>query len=144
MSSLFIVLDNFFHFFYTFFMGIKEKNLFIERLGNLKPNERLFRINAGMGWIAAKKDTIIKRNKDGGTTVLLKNARPFHGAPEGWLDLCGWTEIIITPDMVGKNVAVFTFEEGKTGKQRIVKESAQDKFKNLIIRMGGIFRELRD
>ena len=124
-------------------MGFKEKNLINERLSNLKSNERLFRINAGMGWIAAKKDTLIKKNKDGSTTVLLKKARPFWGAPEGWLDLCGWTEIVITPDMVGKNVAVFTFEEGKTGNLKIEKGSMQEKFRDLIIRMGGIFRELR-
>lgn len=126
-------------------MSTKEKNLINKRLVNLKPNERLFRINAGMGWVATKENTIrinrpmtVKVDKG---DVVLKHARVFWGAPEGWHDLCGWTEIEITPDMVGKSVAVFTFEEYKTG--RLTLSDMQKKFRDIIVKMGGIFREVR-
>lgn len=114
-------------------MGFKEKNLINEFLSNLPENMRMFRTNSGMGWTG-------KSVKKGDITAI-KNARPFHGMPGGWPDLSGWTEIIITPEMVGKKVAVFTAVEVKTGQLKLSGE--QNKFKDLIERMGGIFRELR-
>lgn len=114
-------------------MGFKEKNLINEFLSNLPENMRMFRTNSGMAW--AGKSTLK------GEFRIIKNARPFHGMPEGWPDLSGWTEIIITPEMVGKKVAVFTAVEVKTGQLKLSGE--QNKFKDLIERMGGIFRELR-
>lgn len=111
-------------------MGQKEKKIINERLKNLSDNERLFRINAGMGWVGK----IVKKTD---SMLLMKNPRPFYGAPDGWLDLSGWTQVEITPDMVGKKVAIFTAEEIKaTGKL----SDNQEKFKNIIKRMGGIFR----
>ena len=115
-------------------MGSKEKNLINEYLSNLPGNMRMFRTNSGMGW--AGKSV---RNDD---AIIIKNARPFHGMPEGWPDLTGWTEIEITPDMVGSKIAVFTTVEVKaTGK--IKPESKQGKFRDLILRMGGFHRELK-
>lgn len=121
-------------------MGWKENKLIKERLKNLDANtERLFRINAGMAWTAEKKNTIIKRDKTG-QTVILKKARPFHGAPPGWADLAGWQTITITPEMVGQKIAVFVFEECKaTG----VLSKIQKNFRDLLVSMGGVFRVLR-
>jgi hypothetical protein len=116
-------------------MGDKEKKIINERLLNLSKNERLFRINAGMGWTGK----IVKKTK---SFIILKDPRPLYAAPAGWPDLCGWTEIEITPDMVGKKISVFTAEEIKAGKQKIKKDSDQDKFRNVIQKMGGIFRVL--
>jgi len=115
-------------------MGAKEKNLINEYLLNLPENVRMFRTNSGMAWAgkAVKK----------GDITLIKNARVFWGMPEGWPDLTGWTEIEITPDMVGQKIAVFTTVEVKaTGK--IKPESKQGKFRDLILRMGGLHRELK-
>lgn len=110
-------------------MASKEREIIQKRLLNLSSNERLFRINAGMGWCG--------RSVRRGNCLIIENPYPLHAAPEGWPDLCGWTEIEITPDMVGQKVAVFTGEEikatGKLSKQ-------QTAFKYLIERMGGIFR----
>jgi hypothetical protein len=121
-------------------MGKKENLIKNDRCLSLKPNERLFRINAGRGWVASKKNTLIKKNKNGSINVFLKNARPLHAAPTGWPDLSGWTEIEITADMVGEKIAIFTGEEikasGKLSKDQI-------KFKEIILRMGGIFRVLK-
>ena len=115
-------------------MGYKEKNLINEYLSNLPENVRMFRTNSGMGWTGKS----VKK----GDVTLIKNARPFHGMPEGFPDLAGWTEIEITPDMVGRKIAVFTTVEVKaTGK--INPESKQGKFRDLILRMGGLHTELK-
>jgi hypothetical protein len=113
-------------------MGEKERNIINLRLSTLAENERLFRINSGMGWAgnAVRK----------GDIVLIKNPYPLHAAPEGWPDLTGWTTITITPDMIGQRVAVWTGEEIKaTGRL----SKAQERFKEIIERMGGIFRILK-
>jgi hypothetical protein len=115
-------------------MGAKERDIINNRLVNLKPSERLFRINAGVGWVGQT----VKHTPN---MIILKNPRPLISAPEGWGDLVGWTEIEITSDMVGKKIAVFTMEEAKTGKLKL--SEMQKMFRDIILRMGGIFRELR-
>lgn len=116
-------------------MGQKERALINDRLSSLADNERLFRINAGMGW--SGEVTRVSDDK-----IVIKNPRPFHGAPEGWPDLAGWTTVTITPDMVGSQLAVFTAIEVKaTG--RIKPGGLQDKFREIITRMGGLFTVLR-
>jgi len=114
-------------------MGFKEKNLINEFLSNLPENMRMFRTNSGMAWAgkAVKK----------GDITLIKNARVFWGMPEGWPDLTGWTEIEITPEMIGQKIAVFTAVEAKTGSLKLSEK--QNRFKEIIEKMGGIFRELR-
>ena len=61
--------------------------------------------------------------------------------PTSWPDLAGWTSAIVTPEMVGQRVAIFTGEEVKAGKDRLSK--GQRKFGDMIERMGGIFRVVR-
>lgn len=95
---------------------------------------RLFRINAGAGYVGE----IVRRLRD---RIVLRNPRVLHAAPEGWPDLCGWTETEITPEMVGQHVAVFTAVEVKTPGVRLA--SRQLAFLQLVRRMGGIARVLR-
>ena len=114
-------------------MGFKEKNLINEYLSNLPENMRMFRTNSGMGW-AGKS---VKK----GEMVIIKNPFPLHCMPEGWPDITGWETVEITPDMIGQKIAVFSVVEVKTGRLKLSDE--QNKFKDLIQRMGGIFRELR-
>jgi len=115
-------------------MGYKENDLKNEILSNMPPSQRLFRINSGMGWAGQ-----IISNKNG--RVVLKNARPFHGAPEGWPDLSGWSTVEITPDMVGQRLAVFTGLELKaTGDQ----STGQKIFASILKQMGGIYRVIRN
>lgn len=115
-------------------MGAKERDIINKRLASLSENERLFRANSGMGWagVSTRK----------GDFIVIKNPRPFHGMPEGFPDLVGWTSVEITPDMVGQRVAVFTGVEVKSGKQKIKPGSTQDDFREIIIRMGGIHEVL--
>lgn len=74
----------------------------------------LFRVNVGQGYTGNGTT----RHKNGDVTV--KNARPFNtGVPKGYSDLSGYKKITITPDMVGKSVAVAVFAEVKTANGKI-------------------------
>lgn len=100
---------------------------------NLPENMRLFRFNAGMAWTGEVQGFP-------NHTIILKNPRPFHGAPNGFPDLAGWTMVEILPEMVGQKIAVFTGVEGKaTGTLR----SDQKAFKSLVEDSGGRFLILR-
>lgn len=91
---------------------------------------RLFRNNTGMGWAGNMQ------RLDGGA-VLVQNARPLHaGLCEGSSDLIGWRTIKVTPDMVGRVLAVFAAIEAKTGRGRLT--DAQARFIEAVIRAGGI------
>lgn len=96
---------------------------------------RLFRNNVGMGWVGKAQ-----RCKDG--SVLIENARPLHaGLCEGSSDLIGWHSIVVTPELVGKRLAVFVGLEAKTGSGRLEKE--QIAFIAAIHRAGGVAGEAR-
>lgn len=119
-------------------MGWRENRIISDRLENLGSNEKRFRINAGTGWVSEKKiiasKSITVKLRPG--DMVLRNARPLHGAPEGWPDLVGWDTIEITSDMVGQKIAVMVGEEVKaTGKL----SPAQRKFRNILVKMGGRF-----
>jgi len=114
-------------------MGKKERKIINKVLSELPDNERLFRINAGMGW-AGK---IVKHT---GKFIVLADPFPFHGAPTGWPDLAGWETVKITADMVGETVAIFKGCEVKaTGGLN----KDQKAFKRLLKKMGGIFKTIR-
>jgi hypothetical protein len=89
----------------------------------------LFRVNTGKAWLSGGGKP--QRLVDG--SVLVPNARPValgladpKGDPiDGTADTLGWTKIVITPEMVGCEVAVFTAIEmkesggGRKGKDQI-------------------------
>lgn len=58
------------------------------------------------------------------------------GLGVGTSDLIGWTPVTITPEMVGKTVAVFTAVECKAPKGRVTTEQAQ--FIKVVQQAGGI------
>lgn len=58
-----------------------------------------------------------------------------YGLCVGSSDLIGWTEVEITPDMVGKRVAVFTAIEVKAPKGKPTE--AQNAFIDAVLRSGG-------
>lgn len=97
---------------------------------------RLFRQNVGKTWIGKSKKIL----HDGSYycqqgDVIIRNARRFHAGFEGQSDLGGWHTIEITPDMVGRKVAVYTAMEVKTKTGRVKK--AQQKFIDLVRAAGG-------
>lgn len=109
-----------------------------------KVKTTLFRLNSGKGWISNLGPVKgISKHLDG--SVLVKAARPvalgmgmLNGdSVPGQSDLGGWTEVVITQEMVGATVAVFTtieckkLEGGRTSK-------TQMSFVDRVIAAGGI------
>ncbi len=115
---------------------LKESNiqkLILMKASNL--GARLFRINVGTAWTG---DKFIKKDRD----MLIKNYRPFKtGVPKGYHDTSGWTPLVITQDMVGKKVAVFTMLEIKTKNGKPSTE--QLNFERVVNEAGGISAILR-
>ena len=96
---------------------------------------RLFRQNTGMAWVGEVM-------KNGHQTVVV-NARPFHaGLCVGSSDIIGITPVVVTPDMVGKTLGVFTAYEAKTGKLKATQD--QVKFLEMVNKLGGIGKVVRD
>lgn len=72
---------------------------------------RLFRNNTGKAYAG-----VAARQPDG--SVHIKNPRVFHGGLcVGSSDLIGWSSILVTPEMVGRRVAVFTASEIKSSRK---------------------------
>jgi len=121
---------------------MKEQNILqtiLIHIGKIK-GIRLFRNNTGMGW--AGKVVTIPDSKD----VLIKDARPLNaGLTEGSSDLIGWKTITITPEMVGKEIAVFVAIEVKTDTGRPTEK--QMNFIDAIKKSGGyagVARSIQD
>lgn len=73
---------------------------------------RLFRQNVGLAWVGK----VIRgpgTYRLGAGDVLIRNARPFHAGHEGMSDLGGWVPVVITADMVGQKIAIYTQVEVK-------------------------------
>lgn len=99
--------------------------LAISKLGG-----RIFRNNVGTGWTG-----LIQRHTDG--SIRIHDPRPIHaGLCKGSSDLIGWQKVTITPDMVGKNVAIFLAVEVKAEKGRASED--QLKFIERVNQDGGI------
>lgn len=96
---------------------------------------RLFRNNNGRGWVGKSI-----HHPDG--TVVIKHARPLHaGLQTGSGDLIGWTTIVVTPEMVGRRIAVFTSLEAKAGRDTL--DDDQEQWLSQVNAAGGIAAEVR-
>lgn len=91
---------------------------------------RVFRNNVGTGWVGK----VIRRAEG---QITLDQPRPLEaGLCTGSSDLIGWRSITITPDMVGKTVAVFTAVETKTRFGRLSPDQAN--FLRVVHDAGGV------
>ena len=77
---------------------------------------RLFRNNVGMGFCGRCAD------ERAGTVTLVDARRVHFGLFAGSGDLIGWKSVEITPDMVGRKVAIFVSVETKTPGGRLSRE----------------------
>lgn len=98
---------------------------------------RLFRNNTGLGWAGRSQvfayETMVKV---GPGDVVIRQARPLHaGLCIGSSDLIGWNKQLITEAHIGREVAIFTAIEGKTGTTRLTKE--QESFLSAVRSSGG-------
>ena len=98
------------------------------RLGS-RPDVRLFRNNVGQGYVG-------RVDYDHHGVITLINARRIRfGLHPGSGDLIGWRSITITPEMVGRRVAVFVSIETKSSTGRPTGE--QTNWRDQIISAGG-------
>jgi len=90
----------------------------------------LFRNNVGLGY----QGEIIHR---GDWFIQIKNPRRvYYGLHKGSADIIGWESVDITPEMVGKKIAVFLAIEVKSEKGKPTKE--QQNFIEQVNKSGGI------
>lgn len=92
---------------------------------------RLFRMNTGLAWCGIR----VPAPQCGPQAIILLNARPFKAGIKGMSDLCGWKPVVITPEMVGRTLAVYVACEVKDGAPT-TKE--QQHFLCEVIKNGGI------
>jgi len=91
---------------------------------------RTFRNNTGKGWQGAME-------WQGQKKLILHNPRPLDaGLVKGGSDLIGWASVEITPDMVGRRVAVFVAIEVKEGRTTTTPEQAN--FLERVRQAGGL------
>lgn len=91
---------------------------------------RLWRNNTGDGWVGK----VIHREPG---SITLEHPRVLHaGLCNGSSDLIGLRTIVITQEMVGRKVAVFTGIEAKLGSGRESEDQAA--FRQFICRAGGL------
>ena len=62
----------------------------------------------------SRGDTRVFRNNVGSWFDRSRNRRISYGLRVGSSDLIGWHSLVVTPEMVGRRVAVFTSIEVKT------------------------------
>lgn len=92
---------------------------------------RVFRQNVGVGWVGR----VVARK---GRTLILEDARPLHaGLCVGSSDLIGWRTVEVTPDMVGRRLAVFLAIEAKADDGATTDD--QETFGAAVVNAGGIF-----
>ena len=111
--------------------NLKEQNIQSKiRLAVSKLRFTIFRQNTGFGWVGNAR-------KVGRSTVIIDNARPFTaGLCVGSSDLIGFKAVTITPEMVGRKIAVFTAIEVKSKTGRLTEE--QKTFLAAVNNAGGI------
>jgi len=113
---------------------MKEQNLYKALQAKHSKHGILFRNNTGTGYQGKRA---VYNNRQ-----VITDVRPISfGLCVGSSDLIGWTEIIVTPDMVGQKIAIFTAVEVKNEKGRATKE--QIKFLQAVRNAGGIARLTR-
>ena len=103
----------------------------------------VFRLNTGMAWMSNLGPKGVRKLEDG--SVHIVSPRPISvgftypdGKPvKGACDLPGWTEKVVTPEMVGCKVAVFTSIESKRTEGGKVSED-QKTWMEAVLRAGGI------
>lgn len=97
-------------------------------------NVRIFRNNTGTGWVGER---VAQYKEKGEAYLVLKNPRPLKtGLCLGSSDLIGFVTVTISPEMIGRKVAIFTALEVKTKTGRATTE--QRDFISMVQAFGGL------
>lgn len=101
----------------------ESKAIGLIMLGASREGGRLFRNNCG--------------------TLINDRGRPvtFGVANPGGSDLIGWQSVIVTPEMVGKKIAIFTAREIKMGRTKVT--ANQQAFIDAVNAAGGDAKIIR-
>ncbi len=100
----------------------------------------LFRNNVGTALAGREVRRYTENGKE--YVVLESPYRIAFGLMKGSGDFIGWRSVTVTPEMVGKKVAIFTSIEGKTADGRV---SDDQRIWTMNVRMaGGIANVIRD
>jgi hypothetical protein len=112
---------------------MKESDIqLLVRLAVSRDGVTAFRNNVGTAWAGI----LVDRDPRSGT-VTLKNARTIQfGLTRGSSDLIGWRPTLVTPEMVGRVLAVFTGIEIKSASGR--ERPDQKNFREQLAAAGGI------
>ena len=114
-----------------------SKNRTYSLMAVSKLGTRLFRINTGRAWTGNKITKFPKTHPQWPGAVLIHDPRPFStGTPPGYADGTGWTPVVVSAEMVGQTLAVFTAVETKTPTGRASAE--QINFIDQVKKAGGI------
>lgn len=97
---------------------------------------RLFRQQTGTAWASNRieRTSITRKVTLHPGDIVLRQARPFHAGFEGLSDLGGFVPVIVTAEMIGQTLAVYTQVEVKAG---TVASTAQAKWIDTVQRFGG-------
>lgn len=96
------------------------------------PNVRVFRNQVGFGWVGR----VAFQDRTRGIVNLVHAQPVTMGLATGSSDLVGWRRRIITPDMVGQEIAQFICVEVKTPKGAV--REAQQHWREVVNRWGGL------
>ena len=97
-------------------------------LAHSRGEARLFRINSGLSWQGQVIEHTVSR-------LVLKNPRAVRLACAGFADLAGYRSELITPEYLGRTVAIFSAIEAKFGRNKPTAEQAV--FLKLVAEAGG-------
>lgn len=120
--------------------GIVQREIWLE-LGS--KDCRLFRLNTGRAWLSNLGPRGVHRLKDGSVhveaarSIAMGFARPNGDPVTGTSDLIGWTPVVVTPEMVGQTLAVFTAVETKRTSGGRASDDQKD-FIRQVVECGGI------
>jgi len=107
----------------------------------LRDHPFVFRNDCGMAHVGGKEVT----DRRNGRSIVVGSKRIKYGLFPGSGDFIGWTQVTITPDMVGQTVAVFTSIETKTINDNL--SARQRNWFQRVREAGGIalvYKETRD
>ena len=121
-------------------MTIENRITRLLQLDASREGGRLFRNHVGTAW----HGRVIDDRRDGKHRIItLCDARQVtHGLAPGSSDVIGWKPVVITPDMVGKRVAVFRAVEVKSADGRL--RDKQRQFLAVIAEAGGVAEVARE
>ena len=99
--------------------SVVQRSVWMSLAQRVRAKVTLFRSNSGKAWMSNLGPKGIQRLTNG--SIVMQSPRPVGlglclvngDTVPGLSDLTGWTDVVITPEMVGRHIPVFTLIETK-------------------------------